>query len=235
MLFRGLLITNLSGSLDGITASRNRGGSYLRERVLPVDPNTTNQQVLRTAFAEATQTWAEMSEAGRQAWNQYATRRTVPSRLGEQRHISGQAYFTRWWVFRYQTLNTVLSNSMTDTAPAYDQAGDFLLAPTVSLVSGNTTLRISWAGTPTWELDGGNFFTVFASTPRAPTINWFRGPYLIVGAVAGDPEEPPTSPQDIELPPARQPSAGEKLFVRIRMSREDYDLGHQHTFTLIGS
>jgi hypothetical protein len=235
MLFRGLLITSLSGSIDGITASRNRGGAYLRERTLPVDPNTLNQQVLRTAMASALAAWSTMTEAQRAAWNAYAASRTLPNRLGEQRTISGQAYWTRYYTFRYQTDATILSVGIPTDAPSHQSPGDFAIPPTVTLGDENDALIISWSGPTTWEATDADYFAVYVSTPRPATINWFRGPYLLVGARNGDNGTPITSPQEIELPPDRQPDAGEKIFVRIRMSRADYDLGHPHTFTLIGN
>ena len=50
MLFKPTIVASLSGSLGGITASHNRFGAYLRERVIPVNPGTQPQVIVRNAF-----------------------------------------------------------------------------------------------------------------------------------------------------------------------------------------
>ena len=53
MLFRGTHLTDASGSLSGVTYSHNRGGAYTRNRSIPVNPNTVQQQAVRNAFSSA--------------------------------------------------------------------------------------------------------------------------------------------------------------------------------------
>ena len=47
MLFVPTIGTKLSGSLGGIVASHNRFGSYFRQRTVPVNPDTADQQMVR--------------------------------------------------------------------------------------------------------------------------------------------------------------------------------------------
>ena len=50
MKFKGMIGSMFSGSSGGVTASHNRGGYYLRQRVVPSDPASTLQLKVRSAM-----------------------------------------------------------------------------------------------------------------------------------------------------------------------------------------
>lgn len=79
-----------------MTASRNRGGAYLRSRVIPVNPNTERQGMARANMASAVNAWTNiLTDANRQAWITYAQGTPVVDRLGAQLILSGQQMFVR--------------------------------------------------------------------------------------------------------------------------------------------
>ena len=51
------LITGASGSIGGLTLSRNRTGNYGRARTKPVNPNTILQVAARSRIEQRTQHW----------------------------------------------------------------------------------------------------------------------------------------------------------------------------------
>lgn len=89
----GPLAAALSGSVGGTVFSRNRGGAYVRNRSIPVDPNTSFQIAVRAALAAQSQNWADRSDAERNAWESWALQNPVTNALGNAIRLSGhQAY-----------------------------------------------------------------------------------------------------------------------------------------------
>ena len=89
----GPLAAALSGSIGGTVFSRNRGGAYVRNRSIPVDPNTSFQIAVRAILANQSQNWADRTDAERAAWESWALQNPVTNALGNQIRLSGhQAY-----------------------------------------------------------------------------------------------------------------------------------------------
>lgn len=94
--FTSALVTAASGSIGGMTASRNRGGQFLRARVIPVNPNTERQGQARANLAQAVNAWTNiLTDGNRQAWTSYALATPVVDRLGQQLILSGQQMFVK--------------------------------------------------------------------------------------------------------------------------------------------
>lgn len=108
MLIRSGMGMQLSGSVGGVTASRNRYGAYLRNRTVPVNPNTSRQLAVRAAFAAATLAWAGLTDSQRQGWQDYATGTPVLNRLGETVTLSANCMFVRTNSFRLGIGSAVL-------------------------------------------------------------------------------------------------------------------------------
>lgn len=233
MLYKGLMVTALSGKLDGLIASHNRGGAYFKQQVIPVDPNTTSQQVLRQAMTDANTAWNAMSDADRAGWTAYARRHTLVNRLGDRHTISGFAYFSRWAIPRYQGVATFLGGGVVGSSPPPNDDAGGLEQFGVAWHTGNSVVRFSWLDNP-FQNEDHDYLMFYIATPRAPTINWFRGPYLITGAVSGDPDTPIPAYYDLTLPSDYRPTTGQKTYWRARLSRQDYDLSAPFDGVLIG-
>lgn len=72
MKFTPILGNDLSGSLEGITASRNKGGAYFRGRVSPIQPNTQAQIQAKIAFGASTSTFSTFTSSEKALWGQFA-------------------------------------------------------------------------------------------------------------------------------------------------------------------
>lgn len=95
MLIRSGMGMQLSGSVGGVVASRNRYGAYLRNRTVPVNPNTPEQLNARASFTAAALAWAGLTDLQRGAWQAYATSTPLLNRLGESITLSANAMFVR--------------------------------------------------------------------------------------------------------------------------------------------
>lgn len=62
----------MSGSINGNTYSKNRGGSYVRARVSPVQPNNEKQIQAKINFGASAQAWASLSAAEKQSYRDFA-------------------------------------------------------------------------------------------------------------------------------------------------------------------
>lgn len=113
MLVKGLF-TNVSGSIGGVTGSRNKGGQYLRGRTTPTNPNSTAQQLVRSAFSDATSAWSALLAVNRGAWNDYAALQSWTNALGDPIQLSGQqAYIGAYSA----SMSAGLTPSVTPPAP----------------------------------------------------------------------------------------------------------------------
>ena len=138
----GLAVGAVSGSTGGITWSRNRYGAYTRVRAVPVSPNTIYQQAIKAYFQAATQAWAALTDAQRQAWRNWALVNPVTDALGAKQALDGHA--------AYVQINTTLlrgGDSQIDEPP--------IGAPPTAL----ETI------TPTFDIGAGDFEVAFTATP----------------------------------------------------------------------
>ncbi len=89
----GPTVAAISGSIGGTVYSRNRGGAYIRNRAIPVDPNTTAQQNARAILSNQSQAWQGLTDSQRAAWSNWAKQNPVTNTLGNSILLSGhQAY-----------------------------------------------------------------------------------------------------------------------------------------------
>ncbi len=104
MKFQGTFGTNFSGSLAGTTASRNKGGQYLKERSNPVQPNTIAQQSAKAAFGAASSIFGTFIASEKTLWNQMAQTIFSPRMATNEGQFSGFQAF--------QSLQTAFSASI---------------------------------------------------------------------------------------------------------------------------
>lgn len=222
MLYKGLMVTMLSGSLDGLTASHNRGGQYFRERVIPVDPDTEQQEFCRAAMADLATAWNNMTEDQREAWNSYAATITTTNRIGDRRTLTGRQAWSQFALPQFQQVEALDHGRIVTVTPPQFAADDFQQAPHLSLTS-TTTLHIAWLEPTTWEASGdpNDGIIVHIGRPHPATKVWYQGPFQATHWIESDDVDPPTSPQDVTIPVGLQPTSGQALDVRIRLFRGD--------------
>lgn len=75
MKYEGTIGTNYSGSVDGITGSRNASGAYFKKKVKATNPKSLAQIAARAAFRSAGKVFSTLTEAVRAQWESF--RKTV--------------------------------------------------------------------------------------------------------------------------------------------------------------
>ena len=215
MLIKSGLVTQMSGSIGGMTGSHNKGGMYLRARAVPVNPNTAQQVAVRSIVSDLSNRWANtLTAPQRAAWDVYALNVPLTGPLGDPRQVSGLNMYVRSNVPIVQS-----GLSRVDGAPTIFDLGEYT-PPTVDAVdSANTEVDIAFTNTDDWANEDGAAMLVFASRPQNQSKNYFKGPYRYAGRINGNGTTAPTSPASIALPfPV---GVGEKLFVRLSVVRAD--------------
>jgi len=215
MKIKSALLTQASGSIGGLTASRNAGGMYFRARSVPVNPQTAQQIAIRNALSTLTTAWQEtLTDAQREAWTTYAENVLLPDALGEPRNVGGIGMYVRSNVPRLQA-----GLPRVDDGPVvFDQAS--FTAPTTSITDDLTmNLTVTFDSGDAWVAEDDAAMLVYTSRQQAPSINFFKGPYRLAGTIAGNLATPPTSPATLTT--AFPAAVANAMFSQFRVTRAD--------------
>lgn len=215
MKIKSALATELSGSLGGLVASHNRGGIYLRARAIPVNPNTPQQQEIRSLVALLTGLWTNvLTPLQRAGWDNYAEQVPLPDRLGEPRNVGGIAMYVRT-----NTFGIGGGVVRKDDAPIIFNLGGFTPTTFTNLIESAQTFNLNFQEEDEWVSEDGAMLRIFTSQPQNLSINYFKGPYRKADAIAGDNAIPPTTPftSGVAFPFVD----GQRVFVRVNVIRND--------------
>lgn len=214
MLFKSALITQGSGSIFGLTASRNKGGNYFRQRQIPTNPNSPQQQAVRGIVGDLSNLWVNtLTAAQRTAWADYAANVPLINRLGDPNTVPPLSQYVRSNTPRVQA-----GQARVDDGPTDFTLGSFT-NPSFGVDATADEVDVTFDNTDPWATEDDAFALVFCSRPQNASINFFKGPYRFAGVIAGDSGTPPTSPTAIALPFAAV--AGQRVFVKFSVSRAD--------------
>lgn len=216
MKFKSPIISQASGSLAGATFAHNKGGLYMRARSIPTNPNTPQQQQIRSLVASLTAAWLnELDATQREGWEIYAANVPLLDRLGEPRNVTGLNHYVRSNVPRLQSGGTLLR---IDDAPTVYNLGEYTPPVPGSVTVATDVLSLAFTATDAWATEDLAAMLVYCSRPQSTSINYFKGPYRYAGVILGD-TPAPTSPASITVP--FNVEAGQRVFVRAQVVRAD--------------
>jgi len=185
MKTKGALLGTMSGSIGGATASRNRGGQYFRQRVVPTNPNSLKQQQVRSIFGGLVNAWVNsLTQAQRDAWSTYANNVPRTNTLGDQLILTGQQMYIGANTARLQA-----GNARTDVAPTTFDRGENVVEVVdnsggtpdqLTILSGSLDVAANLSAPAS---DDGDCL-LYIGRPQNPSINFFKGPYQFAAKVA---------------------------------------------------
>ena len=114
----GPTIAAASGSIGGTVFSRNRYGAYVRNRAIPVSPNTEYQAAAKDYLAQASQNWRALDAAVRLQWATWAASNPVTDNLGQQQILQGNAAYVQLATRMLQMGQALPTAPPTAAAPA---------------------------------------------------------------------------------------------------------------------
>ena len=215
MKIKSSIITEASGSVGGLTARHNRGGLYLRARVIPVDPGSFAQNAIRAIVSFLTSGWADiLTPAQREAWDNYAEQVPLPDRLGEPRNVGGIAMYVRSNVPRLQ-----VALPRVDDGPTRFNLGGFTNPDFDTLTEAGQNVSVGFDTGDNWVGEDDAAMLLFSSQPKNASVNYFKGPYRAIAPILGDSAIPPVSPvvESVAFPFV----AGQRVFFRAEVTRAD--------------
>ncbi len=143
-----VLVPPQSGSHDGITASHNRFGQYLRTRATPVNPRSSFQGLARARLGLASANWRALTDAQRAGWKDLGNQMTRTDSLGSTYTLQGNQAFVS-----INSANAAAGAAQVTDAPA-------LLTPASML-------------TATITLTAASFSIAYTTTPLATGVKLF--------------------------------------------------------------
>jgi len=212
----GAALSNISGSVGGATFARNRGGSYMRNRTIPLNPQSSFQSPLRARFGDLAQRWSgSLTDSQRSGWDSYAEGTPIVNKLGDERVLSGIN-----WYASINSVKLLMGEPISDDPPPFNGVGP----------SGNVGLTID-AASDTFDVvsaastidfgTGSKGLVVQFSRPQNVGVNFFSGPFRT--AFGGMLTGPLDFPVDVPLPFSVQP--GQVVFSRHRWTFSDGRVG----------
>jgi len=232
MLFKSQVLTQASGSVGGLTYSHNRFGLYTRARTVPVNPNSTRQQIMRMYMDSAVTYWTEtLTEAERESWRVYAANVPIVNKLGDVVNLTGQQMWIR------STVPALLAGrdpATIATAPAVFDTGDPGTLELTAVVAATNDFALSIAGAPDWAGDADADLLGFVGNPQNPSVSFYKGPFRFAGAVPGNATPIVAAAFDADnCDPPIPIEAGQRAFIRVRALYADGRLTQAFIFDII--
>lgn len=169
------LVSDMRNKLNGSVASKNRYGSYLRNKVTPVNPQTSFQQNVRQMLGSLSSQYRGITPAQRQSWINGAQNFPFTDIFGDTRYLSGQTLFVK--------LNTNLVNageSVIDSAPLPVGVPEFAATGLTATVAGGSITTLS-VDTSEETVPAGFVMAVYATPPLSPSINFVKNRLRYIG------------------------------------------------------
>lgn len=199
----GAFNAGMSGSIGGTTASRNRGGAYLKRRSTPLNPSTPAQVASRAILASFAQGWRGLTQLQRDAWAAAVDNFQGTDTLGELRRPSGSQLYNR--------LNSVLASVGLASISNPPLPVAVPVATATSLTAAITGSTMDVVYTPP---GAGTTVQVWATAGVSPGISYVKNQYRLIAASDGA----VVSPLDIWADYVAKfgtPVIGTKIFVKL--------------------
>lgn len=201
----GALVVDGRGKLGGHVAAQNRGGSYLRTKVTPSNPQSTFQTGVRNLFGSISAGWSDLTAEQRNAWNNAVDNWKRTNIFGDLKIPSGLAL--------YQRLNQQ-AQVVGYPALAVPPVKEDIPPSNVTAVAIDTTAETITAT----GLYNGTDATVqvFSSGVVSAGTSFVKNKMRMIGHSGGAAYSPADTYADYE---ARfgTPSSGEKIFIGFRL------------------
>ena len=220
MLFESALISKASGSIGGVTGSRNRFGMYFRSRSNPVNPNSDRQIDARSRMAQLASAWNEqLTAAQRSLWNSYAAAVPIQNKLGATIYLTGFNHFCRSNAVKLQ-----VESAYGEDAPSLYTLPEQDPTFSVAYSEASQLITVTFDDTLDWCSEDDAHMVIHMGIPKLNDVNFFGGPWRYAASLDGDSTTPITSPQTVAVPFTI--GEGQKVWTRGRILRADLRLSN---------
>ena len=138
----GTTIAGISGTIGGVTFSRNKSGPYAKGWARGPHTVTQLQSQTRTAFSAISQGWSTLTAGQRVDWDDWAA---LPAQeqydvFGDPYYLSGFQWFRKWNLWRASVGDDVRDDAPTDTQPPAPIAATLTFTVTIGSLQEATLL-----------------------------------------------------------------------------------------------
>lgn len=170
------LVSDARGKLNGSVASKNRYGSYLRNKITPVNPQTTAQMEARQRFGSLSSAWGGLTIGQRNSWNNATKDFPFTDIFGDIKHLSGNSLFVK--------LNSNLEKVGSPIIEVAPQVQGLSTLPAfdvdMTVVAGEITALALDFGS--FELGANESLVVYATPPQSAGKSFVKSEYRFLGA-----------------------------------------------------
>lgn len=163
----GQIISEARGKIAGMVFSRNTYGSYIRQKVTPVNPSSAAQTTIRTYLTQLAQDWRDLTAAQKLQWNTQAVAYAKTNIFGDKQAPTG---FNLYMGLNLNILN--IGGAVISTPPILEDAFNFTsLSAVVSAGGGTSTLTFADAIPATVSVE------LFATCPMSAGKAFVKSEY----------------------------------------------------------
>lgn len=145
-----------SGSVAGVTSSRNRFGQYRRTRAQPTNPSTAFQATVRARMQQNADGWKALTATQREGWGALGAQYVRYDALGQAYDLTGFNCYVS-----VNNNNLAAGNAVVSDAPLFAPPAPIVtVTPTITSAS----FSVAWTVTP---LGAGERIFIFASPMRS--------------------------------------------------------------------
>jgi hypothetical protein len=165
--------TVIRGSIGGVTFSANQFSPIIaRAKTAPVNPRTTNQSIMRSAFSGACNDWNSLTDALRTGWGAYADTLQFEGPLGSYSVPGRQVMVGNLALVNYINARGLAAISKVTTAPIFPGFLNIDSVVTATPASG-TGVGVSISQSSPDDI----YALVEISVPFNPARGRFQGPF----------------------------------------------------------
>lgn len=215
LITTGIGISEIRGSEGGSTFSRNHYGMYVRQRSVPVNPNSGRQQAARANFAAIAARWLGiLTDAQRTAWNLYGSSVPMQNKLGQEIYLTGFSHY-----LRSNTPRVLAGATIVDAGPVIFSLPEVDPTFAVTISEATQVLSVVFDNTLAWANEDDAIMTISCMKPVAASRAYLVGASRYADVVEGDAITPPTSPATPTAPFVC--SEDQRVIVQGRIGRAD--------------
>lgn len=174
------LVSDMRNKLNGSVMSKNRYGSYVRNKVTPVNPQTSYQLNQRATLSNLSSAWRGLTQAQRDSWTEAAKNRPFTDIFGDSKILSGQAFFVS------SNLNLVANGLSQIDSPGQPVDVPFVTANTFNAVlTGSAYTALQFDVEPA-TIPAGYSLVVYATPAYSAGVSFVKNRFRRLGVFVPD-------------------------------------------------
>ena len=149
------LVADVAGKVGNVVFQRGKAGPIVRSRVIPINPKSLSQSLVRSRMTVRSKAWASLSESQRSSWDSAAASAswTQTDTFGNSFQLSGEQLYIK--------LNLVIASVGGSAIASPPSKASFaaIAIGTVTAAAGTPAISMPYTGT----LGGNDYLVVSAS------------------------------------------------------------------------